>query len=194
VRAPLAICALFLAAVASGGCGSSSVTTPPAVVESAQAPAKLPPGWRRHLDNSHGFSMGLPPGWALNDNGDSILLRSPDHLVALSLSVDRTADAFASPPPAFARQTLVALPGYEDKLVPGPPQKLTGTPLEASIVRSRGVTSKEGVHQDVEVAVLRRDTLVNYTGVIAANAASTPAPELGDARRILQTIRDLPIS
>jgi hypothetical protein len=181
-------------AVAIAGCGSAGVTPPPTVAEIAQQPAKPPPRWRVKLDHAHGFSIAVPPGWAVVDNGGAVLFRSPDHLVAVSLSVDRTPAAFAGPPAEFARQTLAALPGYESPLRPGPPRRITGTPLKAIAVGSSGVASAGGVRQNVEVAVLRRDGLVNYTAVTAANSKATPAVDSAQANRILKTIRDLPIA
>jgi hypothetical protein len=183
------------AALVIAGCGSSPAKpSPPTIVETAQQPANLPPGWSRHLDNAHGFSLAVPPDWEKSDLGDSVLFRSPDHLVALSLSVDRTPAAFQSPPAEFARQTLAALSGYRSELKPGPPRAIGGTPLQGVVVESRGVTVAGSIAQDVQVAVLRRDRLVNYTAVIAANAKSTPAPEGAQAARMLRTVRDLPIA
>ena len=195
MRRPIPISLAALAAALSiAGCGSSGVTPPPTVVETAQQPAKPPPGWRLKLDHGHGFSIAVPPGWAAIEHGGAVLFRSPDHLIAVSLSVDRTSAAFTSPPAEFARQTLAALPGYESPLRPGPPKRITGTPLQAIAVGSSGVASAGAVRQDVEVAVLRHDGLVNYTAVIAANAKSTPAAERAQANLILTTIRDLPIA
>lgn len=179
------------------GCGSSGTTTSSSTStrpETAQKPAKLPYAWTRQLNNEHGFSIGVPPGWRSSDEGNAVLYRSPDQLVALTLSVDRTTEAFDASVDEFARQTLTALEGYEGKLVPSPPRRLGGTPLETALVSSSGVASESGVRQDVEVAVLRRDHLVNYTAVIAANARSTPPAELELAAQILKTLRDLPIA
>ena len=183
-----------LAAAALAGCGSSGVTPPKSVPETAQPPAAVPAGWVRKLDNEHGFSIAVPPGWQKSTRGDATLFRSPDHLVAVTLSVDRTSGAFATPVDEFARRTLVALPGYKGKLIPSPPKRIAGTPLDTAVVSSVGEAAASGVRQDISVAVLRRDHFVNYTAVIAANAAATPAAELALARQMLATLRDLPIA
>ena len=181
------------ATLALGACGSSGVTTPKTVAESAQQPATPPAGWRTMLNHLHGFSIAVPPGWSVEESGDAVLIRSPDHLVAVSLSVDRTPQAFSSPPAAFARQAIQALPGYDNPLRPGPLRAISGTPLRAIETSSSGVASAGSVRQDIELAVLRRDHLVNYTAVIAANAGSAPAAERALASRMLTTIRNLPI-
>jgi hypothetical protein len=191
-RSPATLALAIAAAALVAGCGGSGITPPQVVVETAQQPAKALPGWKGRLDHTHGFSIALPPGWTAIENGDAVLFRSPDHLVAVSLSVDRTEPAFSSPPAEFARQTLAALPGYRSPLQPGPPRRIAGTPLQGVGVRSSGVAG--AVRQNVEVAVLRRDRLVNYTAVIAANAKATPTAELALADRMLKTIRDFPIS
>jgi hypothetical protein len=193
----VALISLTIVIAVLAGCGSSDTTTGASTStrpETAQKPAKLPYAWTRKLNNEHGFSIGVPPGWSASDAGNSVLYRSPDRLVALTLSVDRTTEAFDVPVDEFARQTLTALGGYDGKLVPSPPRKLGGTPLETALVSSTGTAAESGVRQDVEVAVLRRDHVVNYTAVIAANAKSTPPAELELAAQILKTLRDLPIA
>jgi hypothetical protein len=188
---PAAIPAAFLA-VAILGCGSD-VKPPKTTVESAQPPAKPPAGWKTVRDNTHGFSISVPPGWKQEGNGGSVLYRSPDHLVALSISVDRTGEAFAVPVARFAQQTIEAIPGYDGKLKPSPAHPITATPLDGALVTASGTTKKGGFHQEVEVAVVRRDHLVNYTGVIAANATSTPPDEIAAGRVMVASIRDQPI-
>ncbi len=184
------VLALVLASLL-GGCGSS-VKPPKTTVESAQKPAGHFAGWKTRLDNAHGFSIAVPPGWRPAGARQTVLYRSPDHLVAVSISVDRTSDAFTSPPASFARQTLLALPGYEHRLAPSPPHPISATPLDGALVTASGVT-RSGVRQEVEVAALRRDHLVNYTAVIAANAGSTPPEEIAAARVMVASLRDLPL-
>ena len=164
------------------------------MAESAQRPAKPPPGWHTALDNRHGFSIARPPGWESSGPSRSVLYRSPDHLVAVSISVDRTPAAFTGSPASFARQTLRALPGYERRLEPSPPHPISATPLHGALVTAPGVTKQGTVRQEVEVAVLRRDHLVNYTAVIAANATATPGQEIAAARVMVASLRDLPVA
>lgn len=182
----------LLAAVAGCGSDGKPAKSTPTRVESAQPPAKHPSGWKTVLDNDHGFSIAVPPGWSAGGRRGTMLYRSPDHLVAVSLSVDRTSGAFRTSPASFARQTLRALSGYKGKLVPSASHPIAGIPLDGVLVTATG-ESKDGVRQEVEVAVLRRDHLVNYTAVIAANAGSTPPEEIAAARVMVASLRDLPI-
>lgn len=190
-RTQLAVLAGAAALLAGCGGTSGGPAPAPASTETAQRPARVPQGWTRELNRDHGFSIALPPGWKPAPGRAVVLYRSPDRLVALSLSVDRTEEAFTSPPAEFARQALSALRGYRGPLLPGPPRRVAGTPLNGIAIDSAGVTSV-GVHEDLELAVLRRDHLVNYTAVIAANTKAPPT-EPALARRVLTTVRDLPI-
>jgi hypothetical protein len=183
---------------ALAGCGGSgggaSTSTPTAATETPQKLAKLPPHWTRRIDRASGYSIGVPPGWSAGRSGGASLFRSPDRLVAVSLSVDRTGEALAVPTPSFARKALGGLPGFKGGLTPSPPRELRGTPLEAVEVSSVGVAESNGVRQRIAVVVLRRDRLVNFTAAVAANAAATPANELALAPRMVRTLRDYPVA
>ena len=184
-----------IVAAALAGCGGGSdgsTSTQRTVAETPQRPAQIPKSWKPYTDRGRGFSMGVPAGWKLNGRGASVLLRSPDRLVALSLSADRNDAAFGMPPDKFARRALSSLAGYKQRLKAGPPRPIGATPLDTAAVRAEGVAKGSGVPQKVEFVVLRRDHLVNFTSVIAANAKQTPGAEIDLARRILRSVRDEP--
>ncbi len=192
-RAAHVLFAVTVLALAAPGCGPGPTTAQQSTrAETPQKPAKPPGGWHRRFDRTHGYSISVPPGWATHSGGSASLYRSPDGLVAVSVSVDRTPGAFRVSPAAFARRTLRALKGYRRKLEPGPAHDISHTPLDAAIAGATGVTKKGGVREEVEAAVLRRDHLVNYTAVIVANGAAPPQ-ELADARVFAASIRDQPL-
>ncbi len=185
----------IVGAVALAGCGTDSKgpsSTQTTVAATPQAPAEIPRSWRREIDTKHGFSAGVPPHWQLVGKGRSVLFRSPDRLVALSLAVDRNEAAFGTPPVQFARRALASLSGYRGSLIAGPPRPIGATPLATAAVRAQGVAKGTGVRQKVEFVVLRRDHLVNFTAVIAANAKQAPRDDIDVARRILRSVRDHP--
>jgi len=95
-RARSLLIPLLVAATASvaGGCGdgeSTTSTTP--LTETAQEFPKLPPGWNAHRDRAIGYAIAVPPGWERSGHAGKVLFRSPDHLVAVTLAVDRNPNA-----------------------------------------------------------------------------------------------------
>lgn len=181
--------ALAVAVVA--GCGGTKLhphTTP----ESAQPPAPLPAGWHHYRDYVSGFSLGVPPGWHARRQGDAFRVGSPDRLVAVSVTADRTGDTLAVPLDRLAQASIAGLPGYDQRLRGTKPVPLGGTPLDSAQTSAVGVARATGVPQRVTVVALRRDHLVNYTVVAAANAGSAPAYELAQAGEIARSIRDVP--
>jgi len=172
---PLVLMAALLAGCGGDGDGGAAASPPPTTT-TPQQPAKLPAGWNR---------------WRAQDRGASTLIRSPDHLVAVSIVADRTGDALAVPADQFATQVLAALP-YQPSLNPGPAHRFGGTPLDGFSTDASGQAAG-GVEQRVTVVVLRHDGYVNYTVVVAANAGRTPAAERAEALAMVRTLRDYPI-
>ena len=189
-RARLGI-ALTLSGLALAACGGATLS-PHLRPETAQPPAPLPAGWQRRLDFTSGVSLGVPPGWRAQRRVDSLLVTSPDRLVAISISADRTGSVLRVPLDRLAPAALHALGGYRDPLQPGKGAPFPGTPLAGASAVATGV-STTGVRQRVQLIVLRRDYIVTYTLVVAANAAGTPPPEIAEALAIARTVRDLPI-
>src|SRR4051794_27552165 len=109
-----ALCGVSLAA-----CGGGATPTAEVKTEPAQAPASLPAHWHRQLDLQSGLSIGIPPRWKAHHPRRALLVSSPDRLVAVSVTADRTADARAIPLDGFARTVLAALPGYRRPLNAG---------------------------------------------------------------------------
>ena len=110
---------LVAASLALGACGgddeqtSSSTSTVdkavPDQVEKAEEAPDLPNGWTVMSDPVQGFRLGAPPGWKdgrdclLKDAspGEVAVLCSPDKLVTLSITVDRSADGLTLNPAEF---------------------------------------------------------------------------------------------
>src|SRR5438874_1726529 len=109
------------ALLALAGCGAGPTVHAHTAAEPAQAPAALPPGWRTYRDYSSGLSNGIPRGWRGAKRGDSLLVRSPDRLVAVSVTADRTRDTLSVPLDRLTRATLAGLPGYRGRLRAGKP-------------------------------------------------------------------------
>ena len=155
---------------------------------------KLPPGWRAHRDRVIGYAIGVPPGWQLHSSAQRVLIRSPDHLVSVTLAVDRNGDALELPTRRFATRALAALPGFRAPLQPGKPNSFGGTPLNAVETSATGTTEKRKLRESATVVVLRQDAAVNYTAAIVSNAErASAAIDRAFARKMITTLRDQPV-
>lgn len=196
------IAALAGAALLAGGCGSGSEEAPsqPRPPEKAESVGGLPPGWTVAEDAAQGFALGAPPGWreggdclkAGGEPGNVTVLCSPDKLVTLSVSADRTNEALELEPGEFAVRTLEGLADSYDGLEPGEPKPFRGHYDGASVTGS-GEAVGTGVRQDVTVVVLRREGAANFTAVIAANAEQPTEPAVKLAGEALETLRSQPV-
>jgi hypothetical protein len=184
----------LLAAGAAGCGGSGDTSSPPPPSEVPQALPKLPSDWHGRRDRTIGYAVGIPPGWQVKQSRSSTLIRSRDHLVAVTLSVDRNPDALELPLDEFATRALTALPGFEAPLEPGKPQPFGGTPLDAVESVATGTTKASGIEERVTLVVLRRQGVVNYTVAIVENAKRGPsAQDRAAALRMVRTLRDQPV-
>jgi len=185
--------AVFLVA---GGCGSGSSGTTVLDVgptETAQKLPKLPPGWRAHRDTKAGYAIGVPPGWKATGQRHSVLFRSPDHLVAMTLAANRDPVVFDTSPERFATQALGGLPGFKVPLNPGKVTPFKGTPLKAVQTSASG-SQAGGVKENATLVVLRHKRLVNYTVAVLANSQQAGAGvDRAVALRMIETLRDQPV-
>ena len=200
-RAAAIVAAAALVAVGIG-CGEReepepTTTTP---VERPQHVPKLPDQWSVVKVPDEGFAVGKPPGWKRGEAcfakhaspGTATVLCSPDRLLTLSISADRSNEALEITPEEFATRTMAALSAnYQTPLDPGKPKRFAG-PYTGVEVRASGKAAG-GVRQDVSVVVLRRDDVAVFTAVIAANAAKATHQHREFAVRALHTLRSQPV-
>jgi hypothetical protein len=182
-------------ATGCGGGGSSSTTpsTTAGPKETAQKLPKLPPGWRAHRDTKVGYAIGIPPGWKTASQRRSVLFRSPDHLVAVTLAANRDPSVFETSPEKFAAQALGGLPGFKVPLNPGKVKPFKGTPLQAVQTSATG-SQAGGLKENATLVVLRRDHVVNYTVAVLSNSQQAGASvDRAVALRMIQTLRDQPV-
>jgi hypothetical protein len=182
-------------AVVLAGCDGSGDDEPAPAPPPAPPPretvdklAKLPESWRPYVDRRGGFALGLPRGWkARAVDGPNALIRSFDHLVAISIAPDRSPAALEVPIEEFAARTAEALPGLRGELRRVRTRRYRHR-YDGTEIRARA-TSKEGIDQLLSVIVLRRDSVATLTAVIAANAKPGAQPSLRLARRAVATLR-----
>jgi hypothetical protein len=193
------VCAALTAAgLLVAGCGGDGDDSAPQRRETGQPLPKLPKGWRHYVNHRAGFAIGVPRGWKTSLVKTSTLLRSPDHLVAVSISADRTEESLSTPLRRYAVDTANALddlrpsdepPLYKD-VKTRHPHKLDGR-YEAEAVPARGRAAKGGLPQRLLLVALRRDHLVTYPVLVAANARRG-SPFRGQVPRMLRTLRGQP--
>lgn len=195
VRRQRSTSALLIALALLGGCGADDTAEEPGgarPTELADPLPKLPRGWEPYVNRSGGFALGRPPGWSARDEGATALLRSPDRLVAVTVSADRTSEALELPPERYARRVFRALAGYRGEPKPSAPARLRGSPYKGAQVSGEAVAAESGVRQDVRVAVLQRPELVTFTVVVGANARRASSAQKEDALRVARSVRSRP--
>jgi hypothetical protein len=200
--AAIAAVAALVAAVA--GCGERdepepTTTTPP--VERAEKVPKLPGQWNVIKNTDEGFALGLPPGWRRGkeclakkaQGGSTTVFCSPDKLLTLSVTADRTDEALELTPGGFALRVMASLSeNYQKPLDPGKPKRFEGH-YDGAKVSASGQAAK-GVREDVTVIVLQRDDIATFTAVIADNAAKATGQHTKFAERALKSLRSQPVS
>jgi hypothetical protein len=194
----------FLTAFGIAACGEReepepTTTAPP--VERAEKVPKLPERWKVLKVPDQGFALGQPPGWhkgkdclAKNTSpGTATVLCSPDKLLTLSISADRTDEALEITSDEFARRVMAKLSeNYQKPLDPGKPKPFKAH-YDGAKVSATGQAAK-GVREDVSVVVMRRDDIAVFTAVIASNAAKATGQHKKFAERALRTLRSQPVS
>jgi hypothetical protein len=204
--AKLSACCLLPAALIAAGCGSDSesddATTGEAPTETAERVGNLPDGWERLTNDAQGFEIGVPPGWgegkacgkrAPAAASGTTLLCSPDRLVTLNVSVDRTNEALEVEPSEAATRTAEAISAqnFDGKLDPGSPKRVKGHYNGASL----STEGKAGnVDQEVEVYVLQREGIAVITAVIAANADENADAGVKLAEEAVLSLRTKPVT
>jgi hypothetical protein len=194
LRTAIALTALALGIAACGDDDSDEPAPPPPTppTETRHRVPDLPGGWKVHSNRAGGFALGAPPGWKAKDQGMSTSVRSFDHLVAVSISPDRSPEALEIPLEEFATRALSALPGFEGELDPGPPRRFRGR-YEGVEVRAAGTAAETGVREHVRLVVLRRDAIVTFTVVLAASTRPSARASNRLAERMLRTLRSRPV-
>ena len=122
------------------------------------------------------------------------LIRSPDHLVAITLVAARDPEALEVPLKEFATSALAALPGFETPLEPSTPRAFGRTPFDAVQTTATGTTKAREIKERTTLLVLRREGVVNYTVAIVENARrSRSAKGRAVALKMMHTLRDQPV-
>jgi hypothetical protein len=156
----------------------------PASTETPDRPVKPPPGWRTVTNDKASVSIAAPRRWRVTERQRATLIRSPDRTVAVTLVADRSPVGRDTPAPDYARDTLMALPGFEGT-VDAEPSRVRGSPYPSAQVQGRGRLPRSRAQQLITVAAFHRTGRVTYAAV-AFRQRQTPAVAV---QRMLATVR-----
>jgi hypothetical protein len=186
-RGSIAALLVLMFALLLAGCdvGEKDEPSPPPV-ETADPLPKLPKRWGRHANPELGFAIGVPPRWSADDRRRSSLFRSPDRLVAVSVSADRSEGGLAVPIEEFALRVTKALPDLK-RLRAERPRPFRARYDAAAVTAT--ARSPAGVPQRLLLVVERREPFATYTAVVAANARQGAGAHRDEVLRMLRSLR-----
>ena len=186
----LAVCLVLAVAALAAGCGSDDPEPPQRPAETVDKLPKLPPGWKPYVNHRAGFAIGRAPGWRPRRRGTTTLLTSPDRLVAVSISADRSSEAIEFPLDDYAEQATEALRfGHIDARRP----HRFKADYNAEAVEATGRT-RSGPRQRLTFIALRRDHVATYAVLVARNAERDTRYYDQEALRMIRTLRGRPVS
>lgn len=205
-----AVLALCLLPLACGEKDEPSSTDPvattttetdevPAPTETVDDPAELPKGWTEQVNAEAGFTIGVPPGWEAEPTagGQGSIFRSPDGLIVMTVTADRTQGALQLPLDEFATRTaetfgseVVGRQQFKDLKItrPAPFEDV----YEAEAVRAIGRSKKTGTLERLFVVVVRREDQAAYVFVSRENAEQQPTADRDDVKAIIRSLRGRP--
>jgi hypothetical protein len=186
--------AVAVTVTALAGCGASSgdsgSSTTPHPAETTDPPAKPPNGWQTYISPVAGFSISVPPAWAAEPSGGSSLLRSPDKVVAISITADRTDEALNASLESYAADTLKNLSGFTGLKPTG--VRAYKAQYPAAIATADGKLSSSGVEQRLTLVVLRREGIAAYP-VLASRNAGVSSPFVKQIDAVIHSLRGRPV-
>lgn len=179
----------------------ATTTTGADAPETADEPAELPGGWSREVNAEAGFSVGVPPGWGFENtpSGQGSIVTSPDQLIAVTVTADRTSGALELPLDEFATRTAEAFGGevlgargFKDlKVTRAVPFK--GTPYDAVAVRAIGTSKRSGDRERLFVVVVRREGQAAYVVISRENAEQrSEVASRDEVKGIIRSLRGRP--
>jgi hypothetical protein len=190
-RGRTGVIAAALTAASLAGCGGGGDTSPPPrPAETIDPPAKLPAHWQTEVNPVAGFSIGVPPAWTSVQSDSSTLLRSPDHVVAISASADRTDEALATPLERYAAGAAENLNGFRGLRLLG--TRPYDAQYPAAVARAAGTLTSTGVKQRLSLYVLRREAVAAYP-VLATRNAGVRSPFAHQIDPIVHSLRGRPV-
>lgn len=190
-RLAAALAAALLAGGAVAACGSDApqadVESP---VETAQKVPRLPAGWRVERNDAGGYALGVPPGWRIRARAANLQLASPDRLVVVTVTPDRSNELLEADLEELAESTTARYGEQFDRFEPGRTRRFRH-PYDAYAVSASG--RREGVGQEIDLIQLRRGALVTFTVIAQRNERFGTGSYVPTIERIARSIRSRPV-
>lgn len=177
----------------------TGTTTSIDIDETVDDPAELPSGWQQETNAAAGFTVGVPPSWkvAPTRGGQGSVFTSPDGLIVMTVTADRTRGALQLPLEEFATRTaeafgteVVGRQRFEDLKVTQP------APFEdfydAVAVRAIGRSKASGQQERLFVVVVRREGQAAYVFVSRENAEQESPLSRDEVKGIIRSLRGRP--
>ena len=185
----LAVIALS-AVLGAAGCGGEDKFegSPDPATERNDPPADPPAGWRSFANRRAGFTLSIPREWAARTRRNATLIRSHDHLLAVTVAADRSASGRDTRPRRYARQAFRALPGFR-RLRPSRVSAVRGSPYASGRVDGTGVLARRGQRQRITVAAFRRRGRVTFTVIAFSAAGGSASPHRRALGQVLASLR-----
>jgi hypothetical protein len=183
--------AAALALVGCGGGGGDEDAPAPRPAEIADAPAKQFPGGTVAVDEGAGFTIGVPHGWSASRESGVTVLGSPDGVVTVAVTADRTEEALETAPDAIAQSAIESLPGIENaKVAAAQPFRAFYPAVSAAGTATR---TGDGLRQELRSFVLTRPDLAVFT-VLASRNAKARSPFNSQVDAIVRSLRGRAVS
>jgi hypothetical protein len=187
----MALGATLLALLAPGCGGGGDAPDASAPAETIDKPAPPLRAGAVLINTDGGYSVGAPHGWIPEQQGGVTVLTSPDRVVTVAVTSDRTDEALAADPAAIARTAIQSLPGFAGIHVAAaapfkahyPAVEVTGT--------ARRVADK--LDQAFRSFVLVRAKLAVFT-VLASRVAKSHSPFATQVDAIVRSLRGRPVT
>jgi hypothetical protein len=191
LRAYLGLLAIALSAVAIAACGSDATTHDgEAPDERLQPVPELPRGWKVETNSGGGFALGVPPGWRAARDGIRTRLSSPDELVGISVTPDRSDEPLDADLEQLTEATAIQYGRQFDDF------EIKGTKRydhQYDAFSAAAKAKDKDVGQEVELVLLRRDGIVTFTVVTQRNERFGSGVYVPTIDRVVRSIRSRPV-
>ena len=182
---------MAIAALALPACGSDdSAEDTESPTETAQPVPKLPAGWKVERNDAGGFALGVPPGWKAERHNAQVQLTSPDRLVVVTVTPDRSNELLEADLEELAESTGVQYGEQFEDFKLGKTARYEHA-YDGYSVQAKG--RRDGVAQEIELILLRRGEIVTFTVIVQRNERFGTGAYAPTIERIVRSIRSRPV-
>lgn len=182
---------LAIAAIGLAACGSDEPEEDvEAPNETAQPVPRLPGGWKVERNDAGGFAVGVPPGWEAKPRNAQTQLSSPDRLVAITITPDRSNELLEADLEELAESTGAGYGEQFEDFELGEARRYKHA-YDGYAVSATG--RRDGIGQDIELILLRRGEIVTFTVIVQRNEKFGTGAYAPTIDRVVRSIRSRPV-